>query len=484
MRNSLESPGHSDIAQNRVCQNQPQVTYSNFDDSETPGCFRQPRNEVIPSSCVDGISVHIEKNELQAPLLPKSPEATICSTMINLFSTITGAGMLGLPYAFANTGVFMGLGWFLISGFGEAYAIHLLVKCAIKEQKYSFRELAKEAMKFKWAEHLVDAMLALNCFGCCCGYLIIIGHLLPDIFLEFVHPPENSLLLNHSFWVTIVSWVIAFPLSCLKTLDSLKFTSTLGLMGIIYVSLVTVLFAYRSDIIGDPCENKPHCPGEFNWGFTDNFSNVLRVLSIFCFSFMCAQNIPDLTLELKDRSEGRMGTSVYGALSMSIALYFLTALAGYKAFGSSVDADLLRSFPINRYSSAARIAITTVLCTSFPLQMYPTKNSVCNLVFGKNANACSNFRFYSTTFLLVLTSWSIGVYIHDLSIILALVGATTAIFIGYGLPAFFYIKLFSKGKRLTCDMVMSYIILTVSLILSPGLIAIEIYSFFDFSSTK
>jgi len=472
-----------------VCQERPLVTWPSI--KVRSGDFIGARSEATPGSLVDGKFVPEYQDELKAHLLEdpavlsKAPAATIFSTMINIFSTITGAGMLGLPYAFANTGVFMGLGWFLITGFGEAYAIHLLTKCALKEHKYSFRALAKETMQSKWSENLVDLILALNCFGCCCGYLIIIGHLLPDIFREFVHPAPNSVLLSHAFWVSIFSWVIAFPLGCLKTLDSLKFTSILGLIGIMYVALVTVLFAYQSDLIGDPCENKMRCPGEFHWGFPGNLSNVLRVLSIFCFSFVCTQNIPELTFELKNRSEGRMATAVNGALSMSIALYFFSALAGYKAFGDIVDADLLRSFPINRYSSAARIGISTVLCASFPLQMYPTKNSVCNLVFGQDAKVCSNFHFYITTFLLVASSWVIGAYIHDLSIILAFCGATTAIFIGYGLPAFFYIKLFSNGKRMTCDMVMSYIILTASFILAPCLVAIEIYSFVDDgSSTK
>jgi len=495
-----------------TCQRKPPRVLGFGYAGETEGCFRRAEGEAgevvtrkgssLESNFVTGretpggndYSEHllsgdgeVQREHLQPNVTDENEgSATIFSIMINLFSTITGAGMLGLPYAFANTGVVMGLGWFLLTGFGEAYALHLLAKCVIKKKMYSFRELAEETMNLKWSENLVDAMLALNCFGCCCGYLIIIGHLLPDIFREFVHPPDNSVLLNRNILISVVSWVVTFPLVCLKTLDSLRFTSTLGMLGILYVSIVTILFAYRTDLIGDPCENKLECPGDFYWGFTGDLPNILRVLSVFCFAFVSAQNVPKLTQELKDRSECRMGNAIYGAISMSIVLYFLTAVAGYKAFGDSVDADLLRSFPINKYTSAARIGITTVLCTTFPLQMFPTKNSVCNLIFGKNAVDCSNFQFYITTFFLVAATWVIGVWINDLSIILEFGGATTAICIGYTLPSFFYIKIFSnpKDERLTCDMVMSYIILTASLILSPILIAVEIYSFLDKSSTK
>jgi len=416
--------------------------------------------------------------------LLKTGRASIFSTMINMFTTITGAGMLGLPYAFANSGVALGGVWFVITGFGEAYAIHLLAKCVIKERKFSFRALAKKTLKFKGKEHFVNAILAFNCFGYCCGYLVVFGQLLPDIVRDFFHPPTGSILLNPTFWITIMVWVIAFPLVCLKSLNSLKFTSTLGFVGIAYIAIVTVLFAFGNDIIGDPCEKKKQCPGKFYWGFPGDVPDLLRVMSVFCYAFVCTQNVPTLTFELKDRSVRRLDTAVFGAVFMAIVIYFMTALAGYKAFGDIVDSDLLLSFPINTYSSVARLGTGIVLCTTFPLQMYPTKNSVCNIIFGLEAHECSNLQYYGIIFLLLAVAWGVGVAINNLSIILAFIGATTSIFIGYSFPAYFYIKLFAKKEGLTCDKLMSYIILTASLILSPLLVAVEIYSLINVHSTN
>lgn len=413
----------------------------------------------------------------------KTNTSTIFSTMINLFNTITGAGMLGLPWAFSNSGVALGSVWFVITGFGEAYAIHLLGKCVLKERKFSFRALAKKTLKFKGNEHFVNAIMAVNCFGYCCGYLVVCGQVFPDIIRDFFHPHKSSIFLSSTFWVSIVVWVIAFPLVCLKTLNSLKFTSTLGFLGIAYISIVTVLFAYGSDLIGDPCEGNKDCPGDFYWGFPGDVPNLLRVIAVFCYAFVATQNVPTLTFELKNRSVRRLDTAVIGAISMAIVIYFLTALAGYKAFGDIVDPDMLRSFPINTYSSVARLGIGMVLCTTYPLQMYPTKNSICNIIFGLDAEECSNKRYYGTIFVLLAASWGIGICINDLSIILAFIGATTSIFIGYSFPAYFYIKLFADKEGLSCDKVMSYILLISSLILAPALVAVEIYSLINTKST-
>lgn len=402
--------------------------------------------------------------------------ATIFSTMVNMFNLITGAGMLGVPYAFANSGVALGAVLFCIAGFGEAYAIHLLTKCVLKEHKYSFRALAKKTMKFKGNDHFVNTILAVHCFGSCCGYLIVCGGVFPDIVREFIQVPEDSFLLRPAFWVTFVVWVIAFPLVCLKTLDSLKFSSLLGFLGITYVSIITAMFAYGSQFVGDPCENKQSCPGDYHVGFPGDALNILRVTSIFCYAFVGTQNVPTLAFELKNRSVRRFDIAVFGAISISVLLYFLTAISGYKAFGDTVDADLLISFPINTYSSVARLGIAMVLCTSFPLQMYPTKNSVCNIIFGKDAYECSNVRYYVTIFMLLSVAWFVGIYTNDLSVILEFVGASTSIIIGFSFPAYFYIKCFAKKEGLTFDKFMSYFILTTSLILSPVLIGVKVYS--------
>jgi len=427
---------------------------------------------------------HRMNQKTSTKLLPTRGRATILSTAINMFNTIVGAGMLGLPYGFANAGVQMGSVWFVITGFGGAYSIHLLAKCALDEEMFSFRALAKKTLKFKGNEHFVNAMLAFNCFGNCCGYVVICGQLIPDIFRDLINPLEGSLWLSTMFWITIVVWVISLPLVCLKNLNSLKFTSTLGFVGTMYVVVLTVLYAWRNDLVGDPCEHKSSCPGEFVWGFPGDTPNLLRVIAVFCFAFVATQNVPSLTFEMKKRSIRRFDIAICGAISMSTVVYFLTALGGYVAFGDIVDADLLQSFPINTYSSIARIGIVLSLCTTIPLQMYPVKNSVCNIFFGLDAYECSSERHYGTVLLLLAACWGVGLHVKDLSVILSFLGATTAVFIGYSFPAYFYIKLYAKKGKITCDVVLSYLILAASLILSPLLIAVEIYSLIDVRSKK
>eukprot|EP00494_Astrolonche_serrata_P018257 UN18449 len=104
------------------------------------------------------------------------------STSLNIVNTIIGAGMLSLPYAFSETGVSMGIVWFLIAAAGEAQAVHLLACCVLKERKFSFRALAIKTLPFerKTSEKFMEGLMAVNCFGLATSYLVVIGDLAPD----------------------------------------------------------------------------------------------------------------------------------------------------------------------------------------------------------------------------------------------------------------------------------------------------------------
>jgi len=433
--------------------------------------------EVYPTS------FHLRQSR-STKIISKVGHASLFSTTINLFNTIAGAGMLGLPWALANTGVTLGIVWFLITAILEAYAAHLLAKCVLMERKYTFRALARKAMKFKGSHHLVNSLVAINGFGICCGYLIICGQLLPDLMSFFFRTHEGSISLEPIFWISIIVCGIELPLVICKSFDSLKFSSILGFVGTVYICILTVIYGFGNHVLGDPCMNKNGCPGDFNWGCPSDVPNLIRVASVFFFAFLSTQNIPTSTFELKRRSLNRINTAASGAIFMAFVIFILTALGGYRAFGDIVDVDVLKTFPLNSYSSAARLAITIVLITAFPIQMFPTKNCVCNIIFGLDAHECSNCKYYFTIFALLAGAWTVGICINDLSIILAFIGATTSIFIGFTLPTYFYIRLIANREGLTCDKIMSYTIFTMSLILSPLMVISEIYSLINAGDTK
>jgi len=225
----------------------------------------------------------------------------------------------------------------------------LLSRCVLSQNNYSFSGLAKKAFTFKGNENFVNGILALNCFGYATSYLIVLGQLLPEIVDFFFGNSAAYFLYWGTFWRTLLCWGICFPLVCQRSLESLKYTSFLGCVSVLYVTIVTVMYGFG--VIGNACEEYAYahteCPGSFHTGFPGDISNLLRVISIYCFAFTATQNIPTFALELKERSVPRLAIATYTAFLCSTAVYIMVALAGYKAFGSAINADLLVSFPRN-----------------------------------------------------------------------------------------------------------------------------------------
>ena len=204
--------------------------------------------------------------------------ATIFSCFVNLANTILGSGMLGLPYAFSHTGWVLGSFLLVICGSLSSFALHLKEK-----QPSSFYTVAHAALpKFTL---LIDIAVAVKCFGVATSYLIVIGDLMPDV-MEFFE--VEGALSHRQFWV-FIGFLIVAPLSCLRNLDSLKFTSFFAVGFVIFLTILITLYAFDLPDM-DPCEDieeTEECKDDASNFVMD--MDTMRVFSIFVFGFTCQQ---------------------------------------------------------------------------------------------------------------------------------------------------------------------------------------------------
>ena len=109
----------------------------------------------------------------------QQPQATILSCVINLTNTIIGAGMLGLPGAFAGTGYVGGTILILCGAFFSTNGLYLLSSAAQQAGlPSSFYSVAAAAVPQYTI--LIDLAVALKCFGVATGYLITISDCMVD----------------------------------------------------------------------------------------------------------------------------------------------------------------------------------------------------------------------------------------------------------------------------------------------------------------
>jgi amino acid permease len=94
---------------------------------------------------------------------------------------------------------------------------------------------------------------------------------------------------ERTFWV-VTGFLVVAPLSCFQSLDALKYTSTLSITFIMFLTVIIVLFTFPTSTGLDPCKDNVSvlgCRGHKDYLLFD--LGTLRVLSVFVFGYTCQQ---------------------------------------------------------------------------------------------------------------------------------------------------------------------------------------------------
>ena len=325
------------------------------------------------------LSEHGTSAVTEASLIPTSSilevslsnKASWFSCYANLTSTIIGAGVLGMPYAYANLGWYFGLFIITFSAISSGFALYFLSLCAKKNGgPSSFYSVAEMCLP-SCSCFIIDALVLIKCFGVGTSYLLVIGDLMPS---AMGGGGGDSMWTKRTTYVTI-AFIFVSPICFFPSLDALKYTSSLSVVFAFFLSLVVVAFAFP-DISGlDACLEfqgggvltDPLCVGN-RVNATLN-KNTLHVISIVIFSFTCQQNIFSICNEIVSPTQTRINTVISSSIFTAYAMYIIVATFGYYTFGDAIASDLLLSYPNTSIISAARVFVSLIVLFHYPLQV-------------------------------------------------------------------------------------------------------------------
>lgn len=420
--------------------------------------------------------------------------ASLTSSTANLLNTIVGTGMVALPGAFVYTGWFVGVLLIALCGFTGASGLYLLTRCANKlgGRRQSFFTVALKTIPkgARW----FDLAIALKCYGVSISYLIISGQLMPQVVLSFLkaagheHEAIPHYLLDRDFWVTVLL-VMLLPLCFLRKLDSLRHTSYLSLMAVIYLVVIVVFYFFST-------EARARLPprGEIHWIV---FSpHILPIFPVFVFAFTCAQNMLPVYNELSatdplmhlDRAKWAIGASIGGAGTV----YAIVSVLGYLEFGSNLGDNIIAMYPSTSiFVAIGRLSIVLLTIFSYPLQVHPCRAAIDKVIYPPRApgvelpdeddephadeshernddedgntrdvydsllhgSRSSNHeeiplgRWTIITAIVISTAFVVALLVDDLSIILGFVGSLGSTTISFILPGILYSSLHDHTDR-------------------------------------
>lgn len=218
---------------------------------------------------------------------------------------VVGAGVLAMPLALSRMGILLGIFVILWSGLTAGFGLYLQTRCARYLERGSASFFALSQITYPNAAVIFDAAIAIKCFGVGVSYLIIIGDLMPGVVQGFSETAGGvSFLVDRHFWVTGFmcvlyydhlprAWslsllmerhrLVVIPLSFLRRLDSLKYTSVIALISIGYLVILVVAHFIK----GDTMQHR----GPLRLVRWESAVATLSSFPVIVFAYTCHQNV-------------------------------------------------------------------------------------------------------------------------------------------------------------------------------------------------
>ncbi|KAI8353321.1 transmembrane amino acid transporter protein-domain-containing protein [Blakeslea trispora] len=390
-----------------------------------------------PSPFIEPTTLYIQDYEEQ------QATATPTSCMINLANTILGTGMLAMPSAMASVGLVPGIFLIFFSALASGTGLYFLSVCAKRTEGRNSSFFAISQLTWPKVAVLFDLAIAIKCFGVAVSYLIIIGDLMPQVVGSFSsHADLAFFLLDRRFWITCFMLTLILPLSFLKKLDSLKYTSLIALVAVIYLCVI-VLYHYVS----------PDYPPPEQLELASLDSAALSHLPVFVFAFTCHQNIFSVYNELRDNSQLSVNKVIVSSIGGSAVVYEAIAILGYLSFGKSVRGNIIMEYPSSYFVAGGSLATVISVIFSYPLQAHPCRASLDKVVAllssGQKTSSFhsppSPLKYFTMTTVILIASYLVAITVTELDLVLSFVGSTGSTTISFILPGLFYYKIHQNG---------------------------------------
>ncbi|KAM8803116.1 sodium-coupled neutral amino acid transporter 4 isoform 1-T5 [Rhynchonycteris naso] len=452
----------------------------------------------------------------------------------NLSNAIMGSGILGLSYAMANTGIILFIIMLLAVAILSLYSVHLLLKTSKEGGSLIYEKLGEKA--FGWPGKIgAFTSITMQNIGAMSSYLFIIKYELPEVIRAFMGLEESTgeWYLDGNYLVIFVSVGIILPLSLLKNLGYLGYTSGFSLTCMVFFVSVVI---YKKFQIPCPLPVLDHNAGNLTFNNTIpmhmvmlpnnsessgvNFmmdyahqnpagidddqakgslhgggveyeahsddkcqpkyfvfnSRTAYAIPILAFAFVCHPEVLPIYSELKDRSRRKMQTVSNISITGMLIMYLLAALFGYLTFYGEVEDELLHAY-IKVYTFdtpllMVRLAVLVAVTLTVPIVLFPIRTSVTTLLFPRKP--FSWVRHFLIAAILLALNNILVILVPTIKYIFGFIGASSATMLIFILPAAFYLKLVKKEPLRSPQKIGALIFLVVGIIFMSGSMALII----------
>lgn len=311
----------------------------------------------------------------------------VSSSIFNLAKVILGAGVLSLPSGIAafsdsKNALLPATVLLVAMGIVSAYSFSSIGKACKIHSVGSFTT-AWAASVGKGSAPFIATVITVKTFFACLACSIILGDSFSSIakstgLPKFMHDRSNMILL--------LSTCIITPLNLLKNKDLLKYTSMLGLGGVLYCAV----FIAKRYMDGSYVEGGQffqdiavsHRPSfdTMKPGDKSPFA-VFTLVAMIATAFVAHYSASRFWVDLKQRTTAKYNKVVTVAFSFSALMYGVIMYAGFLTFGGNSLGFILNNYSSNDVlATIARASIGFGILFGYPLTFVALRDGALDLL--------------------------------------------------------------------------------------------------------
>uniref|UniRef100_H3GW21 Amino acid transporter transmembrane domain-containing protein n=1 Tax=Phytophthora ramorum TaxID=164328 RepID=H3GW21_PHYRM len=363
-------------------------------------------------------------------------KGSIRGSVFNLAGATLGAGALSLPYAVAVSGLGFAVAQLVLASVLTVYTIRLLIRAEDITKLKSYEDLAMYCFGTKMTI-FVEVNILIFCFGISVAYLVTLGDIITP--LGELCFGMQSIFAQRWVLMTLSCGTIMLPLSLMKDISSLQFSSILGVLSIIFlvvaVAIRSIMYTSANGI-----------PKDISWTIDlSRGPDFMLSVPIVMFAFTCQVNVFSIYTELQRPCIRRMNKVVDRATLISFLIYLSIGVVAYLAFGPQLvepkyKGNILLSFPMNDTLIAiSRAAITFTVAVAFPLNIFPCRFTIDMMFFSNSEDSWT--RHVAVTSSLVLLALLLAIFCPSINVVFGIIGGTCSTVVCFCFPAAFILKL-------------------------------------------
>ncbi|CAK4067866.1 unnamed protein product [Aphanomyces euteiches] len=379
------------------------------------------------------------------PPVKQSLPFVVLMTFMTLFMSVVGAGMLSIPYIFASTPFGVVVTCLVVVGLAMGYTAELLVRVYMATNITTFNGLALAAYG-PTVSKIVSGTTIFAILGACVGCLEIVIDLSPFL----VHLLGINTSINPATIVLTVFLVCIYPLTLLKKLTALRFSSYVGFVASTYLVLAVTLRSRPSSSIDNIAQPSiahvelkvAHCVSVFNYAFVSH----LNVIPLFV----------NLQHAMPSARGQIFGTSLLALSLMQWIIYIMSlfCIGMYSVFGtnalalygSNTQGNILLNLENDSVMEFPRVAVLVTILFSFPLLFHPymmlVEAFVLQLWFGHDTtHQLSRPVKAVESMILLLLIVAVATVMPGIQVTFSLTGASCVTLMCYVFPVMCYLRI-------------------------------------------